>query len=94
MTKAEFVTALREAEPDLFPSKAMAEKALAIFCDILSEAAVSPEGVRLPRVGRFSLTQRAARTGRNPKTGAPIHIPPRNAIKFTPSPLLTDKIEQ
>lgn len=94
MTKAEFIVALKDALPELLPSKAAAEKAFTAFCQILSDAAVSGESVRLPQVGTFGLTQRAARTGRNPKTGAAIRIPARTAVKFTPSQSLTDKITQ
>ena len=94
MTKAEFIAALKDAEPDLFPTKTVAERAFAVFCSILSDAAVTDEGVRLPRVGTFTVTHRAPRTGRNPKTGLPIRIPARKAVKFTPSPSLTNKIEQ
>lgn len=94
MTKAEFIVALKEALPDILPSKAAAEKTFNAFCQILSDAAVSEDGVRLPQVGTFGLTQRAARTGRNPKTGTAIRIPARTAVKFTPSQSLTDKISQ
>lgn len=92
MTKAEFIVALKDALPELLPSKAAAERTFTVFCQILSDAAVSEDGVRLPQVGTFGLTQRAARTGRNPKTGAAIKIPARTAVKFTPSQALTDKI--
>lgn len=94
MTKAEFITTLKQTLPDLFPTKAAAEKAYIAFCDILSKAAATEEGVRLPKVGSFAITRRAARTGRNPRTGQAVRIPARNAIKFTPSQSLVDKIPQ
>lgn len=94
MTKAEFIVALKDALPEVFPTKTAAEKAYLTFCRILADAAVSPEGVRLPRIGTFSVTHRAARTGRNPKTGQAIRIPARKAVKFTPSEALSAKIKQ
>ena len=94
MTKAEFIVALKDALPELFPTKAAAEKAYVTFCRLLSDAAVSEDGIRLPKVGSFSITHRAPRTGRNPRTGKAIRIPARNAIKFTPSPSLSEKIAQ
>lgn len=94
MTKAEFIVALKDALPDVFSTKTAAEKAYIAFCKILSDAAVSPDGVRLPRIGTFAVTERAARTGRNPKTGQAIRIPARKAIKFTPSEALSAKITQ
>ena len=40
--------------------------------------------VTLVGFGSFRTVQRAARTGRNPKTGKPIQIPARRVAKFTP----------
>jgi len=94
MTKAEFIVALKDALPEIFPTKTSAEKVYMTFCKILADAAVTEDGVRLPRIGTFSVTWRAARTGRNPKTGQAIKIPARKAVKFTPSQSLTDKIGQ
>lgn len=38
--------------------------------------------VPLPGLGKLKTTTRAARTGRNPATGAPVEIPERVAVKF------------
>ncbi|MDR2075588.1 MAG: HU family DNA-binding protein [Desulfovibrio sp.] len=94
MTKAEFVAALRQALPEIFPTRAAAEKSYAAFCSILAGAILSGDGARLPGVGSFSLTRRAARTGRNPRTGGPVRIPARNAVKFSPSRSLADKVSR
>lgn len=94
MTKAEFIVALKKALPEIFPTKAAAEKAYTAFCTILANAAVSKDGVRLPKFGSFTVIQRAARTGRNPRTGKAIKIPARKAVKFTPSQALSGKIKQ
>jgi Bacterial nucleoid DNA-binding protein len=83
MTKAEFVSAMKDALPEVFTSKASAEKAYDVFCDILANAVSKGEGARLPGVGSFSVVQRAARTGRNPQTGKAITIPARKAVKFS-----------
>ena len=42
------------------------------------------ERVQVPGLGSFSLSQRAARTGRNPKTGAAIDIPASKSVRFKP----------
>ena len=39
----------------------------------------------LTGLGTFSAQQNPARMGRNPRTGAPVKIPPRKAIKFRPT---------
>lgn len=94
MTKAEFIATFKQSLPEVFSTKAAAEKAYIAFCSILAEAAACKDGVRLPKVGSFSVTRRAARTGRNPRTGKAVRIPARNAVKFTPSQALVDKIPQ
>ena len=94
MTKAEFIATFKQSLPEVFATKAAAEKAYIAFCSILSDAAVSGDGVRLPKVGSFNITRRAARTGRNPRTGKAVRIPARNAVKFAPAQALIDKVPQ
>lgn len=43
-----------------------------------------------PKFGTFSVVARAARKGRNPKTGEPIDIPERKAVSFRAAPTLTN----
>lgn len=40
--------------------------------------------------GTFEMTQRAARTSRNPKTGESIQVPSKNAPRFKPSKTFKD----
>ncbi len=91
MTKAQFVDALKESLPDVFPTKAAADKAFDAFCDTLVKG-VAEGGVRLPQVGSFSVAERSARTGRNPQTGAEIQIPARKVVKFSPAKILKEEI--
>jgi len=93
MTKAEFVSAMKDGLPDVFSSKAGAEKAYDAFCDILAKAISSGEGVRLPGIGSFSVVERAARTGRNPQTGKTITIPARKAVKFSVAKGLSEDLK-
>lgn len=41
-----------------------------------------------PDLGTFTVTQRAARTGRNPKTGETLKIKASKSVRFKPSPAL------
>lgn len=50
---------------------------------IVTEVAAGEEFV-FPDVGRFTVTKRAARTGRNPHTGEPIKIAASKAVRFIP----------
>ena len=63
-------------------SKADAKKALNAFIHTTSVTLKKGQKVSLPGFGTFSVTTRAARTGRNPKTGAEIMIPTKRAPKF------------
>lgn len=46
--------------------------------------------VTLPGLGKLKATTRAARTGRNPATGAPVEIPERVAARFAAGKALDD----
>jgi len=48
----------------------------------ISSALVGGERVQLPGFGSFSVSHRAARTGRNPATGASIRIAASNNVRF------------
>lgn len=46
----------------------------------------------LPGIGKFSVAERAARTGRNPRTGEPVEIDAKRAIKFSAAKQLKDGV--
>lgn len=66
------------------------EDVLAVQADQIHAALYSGEECTVPGIGRLSVTQRAARTGRNPKTGEPIHIPAKRTPTFTAAKALKD----
>jgi DNA-binding protein HU-beta len=51
----------------------------------IAEAACSGEEVSLSGFGRFKVTERAARQGRNPVTGEVIQIPASKKLAFIPA---------
>jgi DNA-binding protein HU-beta len=65
-------------------SKAQAERALNAFLGSVTEELADGEQVALVGFGTFSVSDRAARTGRNPQTGAAIEIAAAKAPKFKP----------
>ncbi len=73
-------------------TKAAAESALNAFVDSVSDALAKKEKVTLIGFGTFSVVTRAARTGRNPSTGAPMDIPAKDVPKFSPGTSLKEKI--
>ncbi len=79
MNKAELVK--RMAEIADVP-KATAEKLLDAFMQAVQEAISKGDKVVLVGFGSFQVVERAAREGRNPRTGKPIKIPAKKVVKF------------
>ena len=80
MTKAELVDAIAEATG---LSKAKAESALKACTGAIEGALRKGDSVSLIGFGTFSVIQRAARTGRNPRDpGKVLMIPASKAVKF------------
>jgi DNA-binding protein HU-beta len=71
-------------------SKAQAERALNAFLGSVTEELADGEQVALVGFGTFSVSDRAARTGRNPQTGATIEIAAAKVPKFKPGKALKD----
>jgi DNA-binding protein HU-beta len=80
MTKAEIVVKVAE---EIKISKTAAGKALALITDSISQAMRKGEKVTFVGFGTFSVVQRKARKGRNPRTGKEIKIAAKKAPKFT-----------
>ena len=73
-------------------SKKDAEKALKAFADIVAEELRKGEKVQLVGFGTFEVSERAAREGRNPQTGAVMKIPASKAPKFKAGKALKDSV--
>lgn len=58
--------------------------ALAGALDVIGDAVREGETVQLVGFGSFNLAERAARAGRNPRTGDPIEVPAKLYVKFRP----------
>ncbi len=74
-------------------SKVAAEKGLNGMLSTMTNAMEEGERVTLVGFGSFSIVERAPRLGRNPKTGEPVPIPPRRAVKFRPGKELVQKVQ-
>lgn len=73
-------------------SKGTAAAALDAATDTITKALKKGDTVTLVGFGTFSVGKRAARVGRNPKTGEEIKIKARKAPKFTPGKGLKDAV--
>ena len=58
----------------------------------MSDALVDGEQVKISSFGTFSVRSKAARVGRNPKTGEEVPINPRRVLTFRPSHLMKDRV--
>ncbi|SLN18891.1 integration host factor subunit alpha [Roseisalinus antarcticus] len=58
----------------------------------VSDALVRSETVKISSFGTFSVRDKTARIGRNPKTGEEVPILPRRVLTFRPSHLMKDRV--
>ena len=79
MNKSELIDAMADSA-DI--SKAAAGRALDGFIDAITTAVKNNDTVSIVGFGTFLLRERAARTGRNPKTGKEIEIAASKAPAF------------
>lgn len=90
MNKSELITAMAD-KAEL--SKADAGRALDSFVEVLAKALKKNDKVSLVGFGTFAVRKRAARTGRNPKTGAPLKIAASKNPTFKAGKALKDAIK-
>lgn len=82
MTKADLVAAMAKASGG---SKVSAERALNTFLDGVFDSLKRGRRVTIGGFGTFLVSRRAARNGRNPRTGKLITIPACRVPRFKPS---------
>jgi DNA-binding protein HU-beta len=89
MSKKDLVAAVAEAA-DI--SKDKANAAVDAIADHITKQLKKGEEVSFPPLGKFKVTKREARTGRNPSTGATVDIPASNVPKFAVGKALKDAV--
>jgi DNA-binding protein HU-beta len=63
------------------------------FIETVKETLVKNESVQLIGFGAFEVTERAAREGRNPATGAALKIAAKKVVKFKPGKALAEAMQ-
>ena len=91
MNKTEFINAVAEKSG---LSKVDAKKAVEAFVETVSSELKEGGKVALLGFGSFSVAEKAARKGVNPKTKQPIEIPARKSVKFKAGAELTEIISK
>ena len=89
MNKAELVAKIAE---DAGIAKTQANAALDSFVDAVTKTLKKGDKVTLVGFGTFSVTKRAARTGRNPQTGAALEIKASKVPSFKAGKGLKDSV--
>ncbi|MDR2695722.1 MAG: HU family DNA-binding protein [Deltaproteobacteria bacterium] len=92
MTKAELVDVIH-AKAGL-PTKAQTEHVLDAIVASLKDVLAAGESISFTGFGSFKVVHRAARKGRNPRTGKNIAIPASKVAKFTPGKLLKEAVKK
>ena len=91
MTKADLVDVIADGA-DL--SKTKAEEAINLLLDAIKTSVANGNTVQLVGFGSFALGARAARMGRNPKTGEAIKIAASKTVKFPVGKAFKDTVNK
>ena len=90
MNKSELIEAMASGAGI---TKVAAGKALDVFISTVTDSLKSGDSVVLPGFGSFSTDTRAARVGRNPRTGDPIQIKASRVAKFKAGKTLKESVQ-
>ncbi|MFZ4738718.1 MAG: HU family DNA-binding protein [Bradymonadia bacterium] len=90
MTKKELIAAVQENAGENLTKKQVDELVDAVFTTIAN--AIKEGRYSHPDFGTFTVKSRAARTGRNPRTGKEIKIPASKSVSFKPAPALKNSL--
>jgi len=89
MNKADLIAKIAE---DTGINKTQANAVLDSFTEAVTKTLKGGGKVTLVGFGTFSVSKRAARTGRNPQTGAAIKIKAKKVARFKAGKGLSDKV--
>ena len=90
MIRSELIAKLAEANPHLYQRDV--ERIVNTFFDEITAAMARGERVELRGFGAFSVKQRDARTGRNPRTGEAVDVDEKAVPFFKAGKLLRDRL--
>jgi len=91
MTKAELVDRIAQ---DAEVTKKAAGAALDSAMNAIKEAVKAGDPVTLIGFGTFKMAERAAREGRNPRTGKKMKIPAKNVVKFSAGKAFRESVNE
>ena len=89
ITKDQLISDIAEA---IDIPKSTVRAALEQLSEIVSDALENGEEITLPGIGKVKVSNRPARTGRNPQTGQSLQIAAKKIVKYVPAKALSDAI--
>lgn len=89
MNKADLISKVT----DIVDTQKQAKEVVDTIVGAISDALASDDTVQIAGFGTFKVSQRKARTGRNPQTGAPIQIPASKVPKFSAAKALKEAVK-
>jgi len=90
MIKSELIAQLAAQNPHLYHRDV--ERIVTTIFEEISSALANGDRVELRGFGAFSVKQRPARVGRNPRTGAAVHVPEKHVPFFKAGKELREKL--
>lgn len=92
MTRSDLVRRLAKANPHLLQRDV--ERIVTTVFETIAAALERGDRVELRGFGAFSVRERAARIGRNPRTGEEVHVPPRRVPSFKTGKELRERLNR
>lgn len=92
MTKSELIAQLSEANTHLHQQDL--ERVVNVILDEITDALVRGDRVELRGFGAFSIREREARTGRNPRTGEQVDVPAKRTPHFKMGKELKERLNK
>ena len=92
MKKSELLVHMKEQNPN-FTDEQLNASIEAIF-NVISEALTEGKRIEIRGFGAFSIKEKAARTGRNPRTGEAVEIKAKNTVHFKPGKDLKQAVNE
>ena len=91
MGRKEIIQSIAE---DLGLTQAKARETVKKIFEGIVQALADEGRVELRNFGVFEVKRRAARTGRNPRTGEPVDVPAKLAVTFKPGQIMQERVAE
>ena len=97
MTKSELMARLAEVFAEKHSDSALQAKdveySVKVLVDTMTRALAKGQRIEIRGFGSFDLSERPARTGRNPKTGERVQVPAKKVPHFKPGKELRERVD-